>query len=81
MEVTIKYLSPYRYCAGKEQQIVSLPEGGTLNDLIKNLEELVPQLFPMAKSAKYIINGNLANLETVLKDSDQVLIFVALAGG
>ena len=81
MNVTVKFFSFYQHIAGMKQVVLSMSYGGTLGDLLNILEELVPQLFPAAEYARFLVNESIASPQTVLADGDQILMLGVIAGG
>lgn len=81
MEVTVKFLTIYRHSTGIKQIVISIPDGGTLGDLLQRLKELIPQLFPAAEHARFIVNQCIGHQQTILNDRDQILMIEVLAGG
>ena len=76
----LKYY-PKAMAAGKSEVRIQLQGGETLGDLKRALRETLPELFPEAEYAKYIVNGRLAGNDTVLMDGNNVNILLPVFGG
>jgi MoaD family protein len=92
MKVKVKLLSPFSDAAGKSELVMEF-DGGTVEDLIGVLAEKYPKL----KNEFYSSNGEITDYlavfvndkpahtlddeKTGLKDGDELLFFVPVAGG
>lgn len=80
MKVTVKFFS-YSKLAGKSESAFDLPEGATVAHLARLLGVQVPELFPMAERAIYLVNQQTGTPDTRLNDGDQILMLQVLGGG
>ena len=92
MKIKIKLLRPYSEIVGKKDFEIDF-NGSTLNDLLNYLIDKYPKL----KNELYTKNDELTDyvcifvndkpasalneLETIIKDGDEILFFIPLSGG
>jgi len=67
--------------AGCAQATESLPDGGTLNDLLEKLCARFPKLAPMQKSTLTAVGVEYQPRGYVLKPGDEVSLFPPVQGG
>jgi molybdopterin synthase sulfur carrier subunit len=91
-KVRVKFFASYQRMVGAKEVEVEVPEGATVLDLARKLEETYPQLrgilldgHKLSEEPRILINGrNIAWLgqeKARLKDGDTVAIFPPAAGG
>jgi molybdopterin converting factor small subunit len=96
MRVTVKLGAPLSQVVGESKVILSLPEGATLADLFKDLEQRYPDFEAglRGKGLRRPLDKVLYSLfinsrplafdrisETTLRDGDRVYLFLPVAGG
>jgi molybdopterin converting factor small subunit len=81
MQVTVCFYSYFKDLAGCAQVAESLPEGSTLEDLLKQLAFRFPKLDPMRKSALLAVGVDYQDRSFVLKAGDEVSLFPPVQGG
>jgi MoaD family protein len=92
MLVKVKALRPFRDTLGAGDLEVELPEGTTVEGLIRHLMEQHPDFGPQALDASGAIDVTLNimvsgrpigehDLSHALVDGDEVMLFMPLAGG
>jgi len=90
--VTVRLFAEYQQAAGTMELTLDLPEGATVLDLARRLEEMYPKLRGrlvqgdrLSDEPRVLVNGrNIEWLErekTVLRDGDRVAFFPPAAGG
>jgi molybdopterin converting factor small subunit len=78
--VKVKFFS-YSNLAGTSDSAFELPEGATVAHLVRLLAVQIPQLFPMAERAIYLVNHRTGTPDTPPHDGDQILMLQVLGGG
>lgn len=79
--MTIKFLSSYRHLSGVEQTEIEIPEGSTVADLLKILNEKYPDA-PIDRDETIVaINDTVCRRDTVLNDGEKATVFHLMAGG
>jgi molybdopterin converting factor small subunit len=82
MIVNVKFFGSIVPLLHKEEQEFELAEGATIKQLVDIIiYNTHDQGIQLIKSASFIVNKESANLETILKDKDNVLILYTLGGG
>jgi molybdopterin converting factor small subunit len=93
--VKVRSIALIRTLLGKEEIMVSLPEGATVETLLSRLTEqgdpklasyfALPEQASAHAPLRIMVNGRditvLAGRQTVLSQDDDVLIFIPIAGG
>jgi molybdopterin converting factor small subunit len=81
MRIIIKFSGLFFNSAGVDQDVVEVPEAGTVEGLIDILSLKYEKLPFRDKKTYYMVNEKLSDRDRVLKDGDQVRIFQMMAGG
>jgi sulfur-carrier protein len=81
MQVTVKFFSFFRPIAGTDQLSIALPDGATLGDLLKSLNQKFATGTFTGQRAMIMVNSRNASPETVLHHGDDVLFLPVLGGG
>ncbi len=90
--VTVRLFAEYQQAAGRMEIELDLPEGATVLDLARRLEEMYPKLRgrlvqgdKLSDEPRVLVNGRnvewLDKEKTVLRDGDRVAFFPPAAGG
>lgn len=86
--VTVKYLMVFSQVTGKKQERLAIEEGATINDLLKILYNRYGRKFKKLieqdlenRSVLFVVNGEVKDMSTKLKDGDEVLISYPVGGG
>ena len=81
MKVTVKYSGHFCDITEKKEETVELEEGKALSFLFDALCLRYNNLSPLKSGTIYLVNGEIAKKEKVLKDDDEVKLFQMMAGG
>ena len=81
MRIIVKFSGLFSNAAGVDQEIVEVPDAGTIERMIEILSVKYTQLPFMDKKTYFMVNEKLSNRDKVLNDGDQVRIFQMMAGG
>lgn len=79
----IKLFAGFRERAKKEKVVIDVSGETTLKDIITRLKEELPELKEFFESGTAIIalNQEVANLESRVKNEDEIAIFPPVSGG
>jgi MoaD family protein len=92
MKIKVKLLKPFSDIAGKGEVEIE-PKGETVNDVLNGLCGLYPglkkEIFEESGEVTYSVNifvndkpmSALEDVNTLLKDKDEILIFMPVGGG
>jgi len=80
MRITVKFSSLYRTLAGREQEVLEVAEGTTVDRISRILLQKYPDL-PLGEKTYFIINDQVTTRDQVLAEGDEVRVFQMLAGG
>ncbi|AMM53833.1 ubiquitin-like small modifier protein 1 [Pyrococcus kukulkanii] len=89
MKVKVKYLARFRTLTGIDEEIIELPEGATVKDLIEEIKKKYPKFreevfgegFDEDADANIAVNGRYVSWDERLNDGDVVGIFPPVSGG
>ena len=81
MRVTVTFFAAIRDAAGTPEERVELPDGSTVDGLLRELHRAHPALRALADDTLVSVNRGLGAGTTVLRDGDAVALFPPLAGG
>ncbi len=81
--VTLKYFASLKSIAGKEEERLDLGNETTVQKLSDILAKTAPQLGEMIQGKKIIVsvNQDVATLDTVIHDGDEVAFLPPFSGG
>jgi sulfur-carrier protein len=74
MTVKVKLFASLREF-GPEEQVMEIPEHGTLEDVVGRLE--LPGKIPLLK----VVNGEIRKIDHPLSEGDEVALFPPIGGG
>lgn len=81
MRIIVNFTGLFRLHSGMDQDIVEVPNEGTIDTLIDLLAEKHNELpFKDAKTL-YTRNEKVSSRNAVLKNGDQIFVFQTLSGG
>lgn len=80
--VKIRFFAAVKERVGKEEILLELP-GGSVADIIKVIEKDIPDISQVLKDFKAMIavNHEMAGMQTVVKDGDEVAFIPPFSGG
>ena len=81
MTVGISFFSWFKDLAGCARTTESLPEGATIEDLLRVLWARYPRLEPMQRSMLIAVGVDYQNRDYLLKPGDEVALFPPVQGG
>ena len=81
MRIIVKLTGLFSNSAGVDQDVVEVPEAGTIESMIDVLSLKYAKLPFRDKKTYFLVNEKMASRDKVLKDGDQVMIFQMMAGG
>jgi len=81
--VTLKYFASLKSIAGKEEERLDLGSETTVQQLSETLSKTAPQIAEMIRGKKIIVsvNQDVATLNTVIHDGDEVAFLPPFSGG
>src|SRR3954452_13209384 len=81
MQVRVLFFGILRELAGKSNDSLQLPDGGSVRDVIAQYESQIPRLKDSLSSIALAVNQQYASPETKLKDNDEVALLPPVSGG
>ena len=81
MQIRILFFASYRELVGTGELHLSLPEPGTVSDLISGLWDRGEPFSSLPAGPAVAVNQEFAGLDTVLHDGDEVAFIPPVAGG
>ncbi|AHF81178.1 ubiquitin-like small modifier protein 1 [Thermococcus paralvinellae] len=87
MKIKVKYFARFRELAGVSEEIIELPNGSRVSDLIEIIKERHPkfknEVFAQNEDADVNVsrNGSYVSFDEELKDGDVVALFPPASGG
>jgi len=81
--VTLKYFASLRSIAGKEEERLDLGNETTVQKLSETLAKTTPQIGEMIQGKRILVsvNQDVATLDTVIHDGDEVAFLPPFSGG
>lgn len=80
-QVTVLGFGAVRDVLGAERLVWALPEGTRVQDLLESLERTYPTLHAHRSRLAYAVNAQWSNLDSVLKDGDELALLSPVSGG
>ena len=81
MQVTVRYLATHKELAGTGREVLDVPEGTTVADLMDRLLAIHPSLKDLRRDTIVSVNRGLGTDEIVLGEGDDVALFPPIEGG
>ena len=81
MTVTVLAFAHLKTVLGEDTLRLSLLDGVTVRDLINRLQETYPGLVQWIKSTRVAVNCEYVELDTVMRDGDEVALIPPVSGG
>jgi len=81
--ITVKYFANLRSIAGKEEDQFEMGSETTLKNLSHEISKTAPKICEMILGKKIMVSVNLdvASLEAIIKDGDEVALLPPFSGG
>jgi len=81
--VTLKYFASLKSIAGKEEERLDLGNETTVQKLSETLAKTTPKIGEMIQGKRILVsvNQNVATLDTVIHDGDEVAFLPPFSGG
>ena len=81
MRVRILFFGMLKDLAGKSGDSLDLPNGASVNDVLRHYESKIPRLKEVLPSLALAVNQQYAAGETKLKPDDEVALLPPVSGG
>ena len=81
MKVMVKYFASIREATGVKEERIELPDGGTIETLIRVAKELHSMLRVQNRAIIVSVNGEFVEANRRLNTTDEVAIFPPVSGG
>jgi len=81
MRVRVLFFGMLKELAGRSCDLVELPDGASVRDLISHYESQVPGIKNLISSLAFAVNQQYAGPETQLKPDDEVALLPPVSGG
>jgi molybdopterin synthase catalytic subunit len=81
MRVRILFFGILKDLAGKSSDLLELPEGSSVRELLSHYSSQTPRLQPSLASIAVAVNQEYAGPETALKSGDEVALLPPVSGG
>ena len=81
MKVMVKYFASLREATGVKEEEIELPDGGTIETLIRVAKELHSMLRVQNRAIIVSVNGEFVEANRRLNATDEAAIFPPVSGG
>ncbi len=81
MQVRILFFGMLKDLAGRDSDLLNLPDHATPGDVFTHYEKLVPRLGNLAASIAISVNQEFAGLDAKLRDGDEIAFLPPVSGG
>src|SRR5260370_409035 len=81
MRVRVLFFVMLKDLSGKSSDVLDLPDGGMVRDVLSHYLSDVPQMRKSMASLAVAVNQEYAGPETVLKSDDEVALLPPVSGG
>jgi len=81
MQIGVNFYSYFKDLAGCSRWVETLPEGGTLDDLYRQIAQRFPKVAALEKSTLMAVGVDYQRRDYRLKDGDEVSLFPPVQGG
>jgi molybdopterin converting factor subunit 1 len=81
ISVNVKFFAITRDIAGKDETIVSIPEGSTPSAVLESLAKSYPGLREWMGHLRVAVNLEYTGGDVILKDCDEVALIPPVSGG
>ncbi|MEM2899461.1 MAG: molybdopterin converting factor subunit 1 [Thermoplasmata archaeon] len=81
MKVKVRYFASHREAAGVHEEDIIIEDGKSVSELFDILSKKHPELAKFKNHTLFSINRQYANLDTKLKENDELAMFPPVSGG
>ncbi len=81
MEVTVRYFAAHKEAVGVAKEVLEIPTGTTVEELVKELMRRHPALEGLRRDTMVSVNKGMGADDTQLRDGDDVVLFPPISGG
>jgi molybdopterin synthase catalytic subunit len=81
MEIRVLFFGVLKDLVGRADEVLSLPQGSVLGDVLEHYESRVPRLKALSSSLALSINQEYAGPTVLLKAGDEVALLPPVSGG
>ena len=81
MKVMVRYLASIREATGVKEEEIELPDGGTIENLIREATERHGMLKAQNRAIIVSVNGEFGEASRHLEPTDEVAMFPPVSGG
>lgn len=81
LKIRVKYFGSVRDDAGTEQEIVEIPDGSSVSDVMVALKSSHEGVSKRSGQILFALNQNYCTDNTVVKENDELALFPIVSGG
>lgn len=81
MQIDVLFFGSYRELAGADRCSVTLPEGASAGDLVRELRSMGEGLSRLPEGAAVVVNHRVVRSDHSIAPSDEVALLPPVAGG
>lgn len=81
MKIKVKFLGMHRELSGVEEDEIEIEANQEINDVWDEVKHRYPKLESLDKSTMISLDKKLVDFKTGLKDGDEIVLFLPVAGG
>jgi molybdopterin converting factor subunit 1 len=79
--VTVLYFASAKDATGCRKESFGLSEGGTIKDLLSKISKTHPKIIDVLKTMQFSVNYKVVDVNTLLKEGDEVALLPPISGG
>ena len=81
MKVTVRYFAAHREATGVADEVLDVPEGTSVTELVEELVRRHPDLVDLRRDTVISVNKGIGTGDIGLQDGDDVALFPPISGG
>ena len=81
MKVTVRYFAAHREATGVADEVLDVPEGTSVTELMEELMRRHPDLVDLRRDTVISVNKGIGTGDIGLQDGDDVALFPPISGG
>ncbi len=81
IHITVLYFAGAKDATGKRRESIKLPEYTTIRELLLEISSTHPRIRNILNSIKVAVNYKVVDVDTILKESDEVALLPPVSGG